>query len=744
MSIVHSEFADQRPDIERVLLECKTTAAAPSPTAVSRRALIERARQSTALVVAISAPAGYGKSTLMAQWAQSEQRIVCWASVDRFDSEPGSLVSLLAGATQAATPDLPAGMCGTAQDALSHSAPLLAYGWRSAPAPFALFIDDFHLASSPDCVDALMVVLDGLPEGSQVVIASRENQPHLARLRMSGSVFDIGVVELQMAAPEAKEIYARVLGSSPSELVTAAVTRSEGWPAGIFMSALAARDAPTPGAAVVSGDSGPIADYLYRECLADLPPDLRDFLLDTSILHELSAELCDVVRESTDSHELLHAARSLELFLTPDDGQRHWYRYHALFREFLIAEDGRRDLERARARHLRAADWYETHAVPRQAIEHLIEAGEIERAFRIASVISLRMYQEGEVSTLDRWRGAFGERLVMSDPSSAVLTAWKAALFGEIQKSETTAAALERIDATLIPHPGRACFEAGRALVRASLCADGPEDMLRNTEFAVERAPVGTPWHGPALMLRAEARLLNGDRPSAELDLRESVQASSAMHNSSALILAIGSLAVIAADRGDWDEASRQVDGALRVIQDTSSESYPISMLAFAVAARVAAHCDDERVQHLLAQAMRARPQATFTFPHVSIRARLQLGWAFRLRGDADAAVQVAKEAVFLMRRRPRMGALIREVGDFLTSMSDSTASAEPPAVVLTPAELRLLPYLQTHLTFAEIARKLFLSRATISSQATSIYRKLNADRRGSAVERARDMGLLS
>lgn len=744
MTAADAAFADLIPEIHQVLLESKTTVDAPRTGSVSRRALIDAARDSERRVVAITAPAGYGKSTLLAEWAASESRVVCWATVDRFDDDPGALLSLLATATQHVVPEgaaLASKMRGTSMTLLARSAPLLARTWQAAPAPFVLFIDDFHLASSAECLDAFMVALQGVPEGSQVLIASRETQPHLARMRVSGAVHDLQASDLRMSVNEAAEIFAREGGSDSPHVIASAVERSEGWPAGIFLSALMSMDTPTT---QVSGNDGPIADYLYRECLAGLRPELQDFLIESAILDQMTPELCDFVRDTTTSRDMLHTTQSLGLFLTAVDGQQQWYRYHALFREFLLREGERRDHRRVRALHVRAADWFEAHGAPRQAIEHLIEAGESTRAVNSAARISLTMFQHGEAETLERWRSALGETVVLSCPPVAVLSAWKSSLFGESPAAEERAEALERIDASLLAPPMRASFEAGRALVRASLCADGADAMLRDAVYAVERAPAGTPWHGPALYFRGEARLLNGDRPSAEHDLVNAAAASAALGNTTSLLLSQANLSILAADRGDWDRAAQFADDSLRTIDAAAFEGYPMIVLALAVAARVAARAGDEQAPQLLSRAMRARVQSTHTLPHVAIRARLQLALTFRIRGDEAAGQQLVREAVFLMGRRPRMGALGQEIEEFVRSGRAEETADVAREVVLTPAEMRLLPYLQTHLTLEEIGRRLFLSRATISSQASSIYRKLAAERRSAAIETARELGLLS
>jgi LuxR family maltose regulon positive regulatory protein len=243
--------------------------------------------------------------------------------------------------------------------------------------------------------------------------------------------------------------------------------------------------------------------------------------------------------------------------------------------------------------------------------------------------------------------------------------------------------------------------------------------------------------------LRGEARLLNADLPSAERDFVKAYDASAAHGNSTALLLAVANLTVLAADREDWDRAAELASDSLRILDESAFEGYPTIVLALASAARVAAQRADDQARPLVSRAMRARVQSTHTFPHVAIRARLQLASAFRLLGDEDAAIQLAREGVFLMRRRPRMGVLGRQLEEFLLGRR-SADQAATPTVVLTPAEMRLLPYLQTHLTLQEIGKRLFLSRATISTQASSIYRKLGAERRGAAVAAAQALGLLS
>ena len=203
----------QQVELDQLLLDAKLSV--PEATdrfAVSRAALIEAARRSGRRVVGVTAPAGYGKSTLLAEWAHTEQRPVAWVSLDRFDDDPATLLGLLASAFAGITPGmehLAGHVRGHSVSALARAAPLLASALRAAPAPFVLIVDDLHELRTPACQDVLSVALDGVPGGSQVVVASRSEQAHLARLRASGDALEVGVADLALDADAAAKIFAR-------------------------------------------------------------------------------------------------------------------------------------------------------------------------------------------------------------------------------------------------------------------------------------------------------------------------------------------------------------------------------------------------------------------------------------------------------------------------------------------------------------------------------------------------------
>lgn len=254
-------------DLGQLLLDAKFSAPRPRPAVVSRAGLVEAARSSGRRLVAVTAPAGYGKSTFLAQWAQAEDRRVAWVSLDRFDDDPAILLVSLASAYCRAglgRASLVADMRDLGLSVLGRAAPLLASALGTSPVPFVLMLDDLHELRSPVCHDVFGMVIAAIPVGSQLAAASRSEQPHLPRLRVSGEALEFGAADLALDAAGARQIFANVQVSLTSEQAPAVTERTEGWSAGLYLAALIAKESHTQEPAV-TGDDGYVADYLYRE-----------------------------------------------------------------------------------------------------------------------------------------------------------------------------------------------------------------------------------------------------------------------------------------------------------------------------------------------------------------------------------------------------------------------------------------------------------------------------------------------
>ncbi|MBM7831231.1 LuxR family maltose regulon positive regulatory protein [Agromyces cerinus] len=735
-------------ELERQLLDAKLSA--PEPPArgyVSRAPQIEAARSSGRRFVGVTAPAGYGKSSLLAEWARRDSRPVAWVSLDRYDDDPAALLALLAEAFARIEPGaarLPQRVTGHAAAVLGRGAPLLAAALRHAPHPFVLMLDDLQELRDPACHDVLSVVFAGIPTGSQLVAASRGEQQHLPRARADGDAFAITAHDLALDEAGARAIFAGTQVPLSPEDAVELVERTEGWPVGVVLAAAIAEEigeAPK----TVSGDDRYVADYLYRESLVTLPEHQQRFLRRTAVLDTISAPLCDAVLETHDAQSMLQELDASNVFIVPLDRSRGWYRYHALYREFLLGELRRLEPEALPELQSRAASWFELHGSPAMAIELLLDQpDERARTVRLIAATALPSYQAGQFATVQRWMTAIGDPAIEGYPPLAVLAGWVMALSGQATEAARWASVLERVSYEGRPDDGSASFESARAMLRSVMCPAGPAQALTDAEYACAAEPSWSAWRDQALLLLGEARLLIGDNAGAVAAFGDSATIASTTGNAEGLILSTAELALLSMDDGRWDDATTHLTVALGAIDELHMDDYATAVLAFTQAARLALHRGDlVAVRRELTRAMRARPACTDAVPYLAVRTRLQLAKVHWAIADHSTAHHLLREIDDILLIRPDLGTLVDQVDDFRRFVAANEQQGEQGGPPLTPAELRLLPYLQTHLSVREIGERLFVSRNTVSSELGSIYRKLGVSARSEAVERATQLGLL-
>ena len=417
--------------LDEVLLDVKLSVPQIRSGMVSRAPLIEAAQASPVRAAGITAPAGYGKSTLLCEWAEAEDRVVGWVSLDRLDDDPGILLAVLASAFVRMFPSgagLVADVSGLGVSALGRAAPVVASAFRRSRHPFVLMLDDLHELHSPDCHDVLGVVIAGIPPGSQLVTASRYEQPHLPRMRASGDALELLAADLALDPGGAEHIFSMSHVPLTGEQASLVIERTEGWPAGLQLAAMIARDTHREGW-TVSGNDRYVADYLYRESLSQQDQKTQEFLRRTAVLDRLHAPLCDaLLLGDTTSQDQLQTLEASNSFLIPLDREREWYRYHPLFREFLLSELRRVEPEAVMKLHLAAADWYETNGSPAMALEHLLNTDERDRCVQLATQLVLPTYSAGQLSTVQTVAGALGDATISSYPPLMVLAGWVAVL----------------------------------------------------------------------------------------------------------------------------------------------------------------------------------------------------------------------------------------------------------------------------------------------------------------------------
>ncbi len=742
----HAQGTPTADRLDKSLLDAKLSIPRPRPGLVDRAELIATARASGCRVVGVTAPAGYGKSTLLVQWALVEDRPVAWVALDRLDDDPAALLTLLASAyARACRGDnaLIADMGGLGVSPLGRAAPRLASALRTSPVPFVLMLDDLHELRSPACHDVLEVVISGIPQGSQLVAASRAAQPHLARLRVAGDAFEFQAGDLALDAEGAEQIFAEKHIRLTPEQATTVTDRTEGWPAGLYLAAMITRDSDGE-ELTVSGDDRYVADYLYRESLAQLSERTQRFLRRTAVLDQLCAPLAEALLGESGAQEQLRGLEASSLFLIPLDRRREWYRYHALFQEFLLSELRRVEPDILTELHLRAAAWYQSHGSPALALEHLLNTQDQNRCVQLVTELTLPTYSAGQISTVQRWLSALGDSAVEGYPPLAVLAGWVAALAGRTNEAQRWAAIIDAASYDQVPMDGSASFDSARAMLRAMMCANGPDQMMTDASLAVAQEPPWSSWRDTALCTLAEAHLLTGDIDRAAALFTETSTLGASLGNTDTIVDSEAELAVLALDRGRWTQAAEHLKPALAITDEHRMHDYATSVLAFAGAARLAIHHGDlKEADRQLTRAMRARPSVTFALPFLAVRGRLHMAKAYYAIGDHASARHLLREVDDVLRHRPALGTLVDEVAEFhrvLTATAQVGAIGRSP---LTPAELRLLPYLQTHLTIREIGVRLFVSRNTVSTEVSSIYRKLGVTSRSDAVRHATALGLL-
>ena len=366
--------------------------------------------------------------------------------------------------------------------------------------------------------------------------------------------------DLALDAAGAEQIFAEAHVSITPDLAAAVTERTEGWPVGLYLAALIARDSDGD-ALTVSGDDRYVADYLYRESFMRLPESTQQFLRRTAVLDQLCAPLCDAVLGESGAQDRLRSLEASNVFLIPLDRRREWYRYHGLFREFLLGELRRVEPEVIMKLHLRAADWYEANGSPAMAVEHLLNTTERDRCVQLVTALILPTYQAGQISTVQRWLSALGDSAIEEYPPLAVLAGWIAVFTGQTAEAQRWAAIVDAASFDLVPAGRHGVVRLGAGDVASGhVCRRSRADDGRRDASPSPQEPPWSSWRDTALCLLAEAHLLAGDVDQATALFAESSALAAAMGNTDSLVDSEAELAVLAMDRGRWAEAAEHVE----------------------------------------------------------------------------------------------------------------------------------------------------------------------------------------
>ncbi len=439
------------------MLATKLFAPARRPQLVARPRLVDQldsTLDASNRLTLVSAPAGFGKTTLLSDWltrleSLSRETRVGWLSLDGGDNDLARLLTHLAAALQHAGIDVDLALVASQHGASTSTALTaivndVARAAEDTPGThWVLVLDDYHVISASDVHEAMSFLVDHLPPRLHLLMATRSDPPlALPRLRGRGELTEIRAADLRFTPPEAREFLNQVMGLDLStDNVTALEERTEGWIAGLQLAGLSLRGIPERDDVsdfidAFTGSNRFVIDYLADEVLARQPDEVRDFLLRTAVLDRLSGGLCDAVTGGDDSGRTLADLERANLFLVPLDDQRSWYRYHHLFADVLAARLLAEHPEEVSELHRRASAWYAAHHLTVEAVGHALAAEDFDRAAHLMEEALPETRRARRDGLLLAWIGALPESVVRRSPVLSILSAWSQLMSGDLEAME--------------------------------------------------------------------------------------------------------------------------------------------------------------------------------------------------------------------------------------------------------------------------------------------------------------------
>jgi LuxR family maltose regulon positive regulatory protein len=747
------------------LVASKLVAPAPRAELIPRADLLSLLQASLQFKLClVEAPAGCGKTTLLAQWqAAAGGGRVAWVSLDEGDNDPTRFWVCVVEALRTVEP----GVGAAALEALRRPSadlyravlPGLLNELSRVGAPLVLVLDDHHLITTPTCHQTLAFFLDHLPTTVHLVLASRVEPPlPVATMRARGELAELRVADLQFTGDEALALLNGSMGLQlTADDVARLMERTEGWAAGLYLVGLSLRGRHDASAfiAAFQGDNRHVADYLSAEVLERQPGKVREFLLRTSVLKRLCGPLCNAVLEAGGSAGLLVELERSNLFLVPLDQRREWYRYHHLFAQLLRLELASREPALLATLHRRAAAWHRQASNLDEAIHHTSAAGDFPEAAALIAQHWLTYWRRGQRATVARWLDGLPEEAIMANPPVAYVAAWIRGYSGASkQRTEDWLAAVEHdgaegslpdgVSAEGSLPDGVSSLAFGADLARASLVFDDLGRSVAAGRRALELAgPKSLQFWWMAQSALGHSLYLSGQATETRPHLEELVRRVPAAAQPVAVVLALAVLSLLAGDQDDDDTAMALARRAASTADSQGLSAEPMCGIAYAALGRALAR----RGELAEAEAQLERALALVGIDSMLAQrafALLLLAPVRRGRGDLAGARALVEQARELIGQFTDPGVLPALLERTERALASAPRPPGEPAAPLTERELVVLRLLPTQLSTREIARELSVSVTTIRSQVQAIYRKLQASTRSEAVTHARELGLLS
>jgi LuxR family maltose regulon positive regulatory protein len=739
------------------LIQSKLEAPVPRQR-VSRRELLELCAGTPRKLTLIRAPAGWGKSTLLADWhaLETETRPFAWVALDGGDNDPvrfwtyliHALRTLDPSAGEVSLPMLRAPRISVVEDVL----PALCNELGALPHPVVLVLDDYHLVSNPEIDEGLSFLLEHLPKTLELVLSSRsEPALPLARLRARGELAEIDAQQLRFSDEEA-ELFLNDLHGLDLEREDVLRLRelTEGWAAGLYLATLTIRGRASAHEFIeaFAGDNRHVVDYLSSEVLAGLPEEMRSFLLHTSVLQRLCAPLCDAVTDQRGSVRLLHELERSNFFLIPLDTKREWYCYHHLFGELLRHELALAEPDHARTLHRRASAWHREHGDPSEAIHHATIAGDVADASELILRHWIEYRNAARLETVLAWLDGLPPETVADDARLCLVRASTLQEVGRIAEADQwlEAAGQGAADGSLLAGPASLASGVAASQAINQYFLGDARGISETARPALELEEAGSDyWRSALLTTFGVSVFLGGDSRIASALLDEAVTSSEQSGHSLALIHALGWCAVVHAEIGAAGRAERVLDDtdALLRRQTGLTKYFGMSMAHVARGKLLEGQGRLQEADEALARGVELARRGNAKFDlsyglltHAGVKGGL---------GDRRAAQDLLREASRTAEScadpgvLPELVARVERRLRLVASRATRTRYDED----LSDRELAVLRLLATDLTQREIGEALYVSFNTVKTHVKSIFRKLDVATRPDAVSRARELRLL-
>ena len=715
--------------------------------AVRRERLFERLRAGRSRrLTLVACPAGFGKSTLLAAWREQEAagRAVAWVSLDEGDDDAVVLWAHAIEALCRACPGLRAQELGTAGLASPLREVLLPrlVNQLAEQGDVVLILDDLHRLTSSAARESVAWFVDHAPATTQVVLSTRADPAlPLGALRAHGELVEVRADDMRFTLAEAAEFLNDRLGLGllPADLELL-VARTEGWPAGLYLAALSL-DGKADKSALVhafDGTAAHVVDFLSSEVLAGYDEDLQRFMLRTSVLERLCADLCDAVLETDGSAAVLEQLARSNLFLLALDDHRRWFRFHHLFAQLLRVELERREPAAAPLLHRRAAAWHAASGTTDEAVHHALEAGAYAEAGALVAGAWVHYVNAGRTSSVLDWLARFPGAVVDADGRLLLVQAWASALRGrEHDMRRAIGLARERADLEAGPLPdGFSSLASSISVLSAAFGWGDVSVMLEEGARAAEREGLDSPWRPVVSWSLGWGHYCAGDLAAAERWLTETAQLAPGADQWVVGTGAIADLSMLAGFRGDREEQLRLAREAVEQAQRTGLiDACEVGEVHTAYGCALLAQGRREEALPELEQGVFLR--RIWGQPLDLIDGLIALAPAVAGLGDLTRAEALFREAEELVARCPDPGVLPER-------LRAARRGVQPPAGGdLSVRELTVLRLLSGGMSEREIAAELTISFNTVHTHVKAVYRKLGASSRIEAVDRARRERLL-